>query len=271
MRNRVQGFTMVELLVVLAILAILAAMLIPAVSQVIESAHRATCAAQLKGLSNAYQAYAAEIGYFPPLYSWEEFDEVQREYVNLRVNDNARIYASGSEYGWTPGFGPLFFHQRVTNADDFICPEVRKTNEPWWHSSPEPSYMWFHGDEVNAHPDVIMSAYADSGGNPGGYDSFASYCIRPGLFPHTLEALEREGIRAIMADNFNSPEAVEVRHSDGVNVAYLDGTVRYWASPLLWDPDEALMKNASMGETVSGDLEDVADTEQGKVWEMFDH
>jgi prepilin-type N-terminal cleavage/methylation domain-containing protein/prepilin-type processing-associated H-X9-DG protein len=59
------GFTLVELLVVLAIVGLLVALLLPALQIVRESARRMTCAAKLRDLGVAMNAFYASHGHFP--------------------------------------------------------------------------------------------------------------------------------------------------------------------------------------------------------------
>lgn len=65
MHKSKSGFTLVELLVVLAIIGILSAMLVGAVQYARESARRATCVANLHQIGVALQEYHDKYGLFP--------------------------------------------------------------------------------------------------------------------------------------------------------------------------------------------------------------
>lgn len=70
-RRRIRGFTLVELLVVIAVIAILASVLFPVFAKVKQAAHRAACLSNLKQIGYAVRMYQDDYsGAYP---SWGDY------------------------------------------------------------------------------------------------------------------------------------------------------------------------------------------------------
>ena len=65
MKKTDEGFTLIELLIVIVILGILAAVVVFAVGGITDQGDQSACAAELKTLEVAVEAYAAQEGPYP--------------------------------------------------------------------------------------------------------------------------------------------------------------------------------------------------------------
>lgn len=96
--KRVRGFTLVELLVVLAIIAVLLSMLMPAVQMVRESARRTTCLSNLRQIGLATRDYTDTFEHYPHAaviyqgagwtYYLQPYIELQNVYNSFANNKN---------------------------------------------------------------------------------------------------------------------------------------------------------------------------------------
>jgi prepilin-type N-terminal cleavage/methylation domain-containing protein len=78
------GWTLVELLVVLAILALLFALLLPALNASRQAAFRVRCQSNLRGWGQAIHAYLAVRERYPPAATWREGERPDRRPIPAR-------------------------------------------------------------------------------------------------------------------------------------------------------------------------------------------
>ena len=97
MRTR-RGFSITDLLIIIAVLAILVALLLPALNTVRESARRSTCIANHKQLALAIKTYEEQRRTYPPSAYTIHPTEGREAYVEGKISS----LVPGSTEGDTP-------------------------------------------------------------------------------------------------------------------------------------------------------------------------
>ncbi len=214
------GFTLVELLVVVAIISLLLSLLVPVLSRARELTRRAHCAANLHALGRGWCTY------------WQEYDN---GFPGLTRNDavsQSCIYIYHNHR--IVNTGRLWKAELLPGEKVFVCPTTDgNTSDPWFD------------DEHGAYP-PWRSPNPWPPGHTGYHHCRMTYCTRRmnaydrSDVPHSSYERERPfmlrttGVGGIanaagfsfMADNVNNPELAKMSHYPGVNVLYLDGHVR---------------------------------------------
>jgi len=170
------GFTLIELMVVIAIIVVLAALLFPVFTAVRQKAREAQCTANLHQLGIALKAYMADQHLYPPAPYYE--------------SDPAATPPGPHYYG---GFSALY-PEYITDLNLLLCPNDREAQNrsddakarvyssyngvvDW--TNPDPDLIWefetmpFNGED---RPERLYNYYGysvDASGNSDGYDEYA--------------------------------------------------------------------------------------------------
>lgn len=220
------GFTLIEVLVVVAIIAILAAILLPVFSRARESARRASCQSNMKQLSLAFQHYTQDYdGHYPALVAPDSVDASQ-----------APPYTY--PFGWADALYPY------TNTTQLLqCPSEPNDADPdpekagfsdyWYNGSfsknpfvtaqgiaeaqvTQPSLTFLLGDGVTGLASQGQNGSLDMdgvGGKP------LPYCPNK---PLTIVKMPLDPVVARV-----DADGGAQRHLEGANYAYADGHVKW--------------------------------------------
>jgi prepilin-type N-terminal cleavage/methylation domain-containing protein len=145
-----RGFTLIELIVVVALIAVLVGLLFPAVQKVRESAARSQCQNNLKQLGLAIHGYAgANNGQLPPLFSSVLIENVATVHVFfftlLPYLEQDNLYRAGVGAGNGGGTTGLFWTGMTPNGPlyssgfvkVYVCPadSTNSTSQPVTNAS----------------------------------------------------------------------------------------------------------------------------------------
>lgn len=143
---RRHGFTLVELLVVVAIIGILSSMLLPSLARAREAARRASCANNLRQLGMSILMYADESdGTFPPI---------------------QEMGAPGCLTGYMPPLmmrGSAMYPEYLTDTRILICPSDFRAKEEYygghWSEQDQPALVGSHVSVVPCRIDDLSYQY----------------------------------------------------------------------------------------------------------------
>ena len=177
--KRFRGFTLIEMLVVVAIILVLAAMLLPALSKARESGRNAKCVSNLRQLQIGSINMAGVSGYLPYAASWLEIqsDGTKKHKAGWvawwdQLPDATTVTGNNAWYdanGYTSiTNGALWKY--VKGADVYLCPTFA-LKSVCNQNSPKRSYGMVTnmiGSEYNILnlPAVKTMLYCDDGGLP---------------------------------------------------------------------------------------------------------
>ena len=237
---RSRGFTLVELLVVVAIIALLVSLLMPSLTRVKELARRTLCATNLHAIGKAWHFYFNENDNKPGALHhphdellWGDTLSQWNSFLHTKDWRLGPYYLGGGKL-WQAGLldqpgvfvcpslerpsGQYYNQQRW--AWRYVCPNAwRATLKNFWPPIPTHSSWTTYGRRRNNYYDNPGLASV-AGGDHSDDQIQLSYT--------GVGAVKQPGTFSWMADTFVAPEVALESHVPTVNVLYLDGHVKYW-------------------------------------------
>lgn len=202
-RQRVAGFTIVEMMVTLSIIALMIALLVPLLGRTREAAHRLMCAANLRQIGVGLSLYGSTHADRLPSTVFARGDDPQpQEMITLTTGtrEDPEEQADWDGLGWLIGDGRMF----VDSPMVLFCPSHRGAHRPEFAAKDLASHNVFQRIYVNYHYVGDLDRALDR-----------------------TRRLDSDPNQALVADGMR--ELSDINHIDGSNVLRSDGSVSYWA------------------------------------------
>ncbi len=226
------GFTLVEILIVLAIIGILAAILLPVFASAREAARRASCASNLKQLALGFTLYTRDNGgFYPPISPWQG-----RSWCSL----------------WADRIFPYARSENIFECPDAEGGEFKAGCPPEFNDpSANPALRTPDGKLLRYHGSYAMNAFSGSVERvlSGGVDH-GGITTRPDRPIHEVRyrrpsstILLLDGLSEFLSPSTQKPpyEGVEglqkygldILHGEGDNVCFVDAHVKWLSAQAL--------------------------------------
>jgi prepilin-type N-terminal cleavage/methylation domain-containing protein/prepilin-type processing-associated H-X9-DG protein len=206
-----RGFTLIEMLVVMAIIGILAGMLFPTFARARDAARKISCLSRVKQLTTAVLMYSADNDdRFPP---------------------SAYMPPSGSHIPVPPDspIWPAYIAEYVGNHDVFICPDCG--DESYYADTWEERGVLSIGLNQNLEDRHVNVPYCPSYFN----EPVRTIMLADSTPPSEDVPFEKARGFQVQPDREpNTQAAVGCRHFRGTNIGFVDGHAGWFISERIW-------------------------------------
>jgi len=231
--RRREGFTLVELLVVVAIIALLVSILLPSLSRCKELARKVVCKASLNALGKGWQMYWEAYDYRTP-HMFNPLKQVTDCYsqFNFVIYICSAAFVDGRYEGTTgqPDYvnaGKLYDTEFIGSERTYVCPTVESDAGGNWFNEDNPWPVNRKHHTTMTFGTRRMQNYDD----PSLANQFNHYDTRDDnimIWSTGVERIPHASSFSFMADSFRMPSVALMSHVPGVNVQYLDGHVGFY-------------------------------------------
>ena len=224
-RKTRRGFTLIEVLVVVAIIALLMAVLLPTLKRAREHARTTQCTGQLRELMRAALYYAGDHGGRLPG-------------TGITNAQFAGQYDAGTRSDWLSWFGTwtvmIDMSQRGTSKAWANAPRGGRLYK--YYRDPDllrcPSAKLYNGKFSYSTPENVSMAMKDPTGQRNGLPPIMSKVKHPSLAIQFLDEDELNGLSSYsLDDGFGEPDMFADRHLGKAAVAFFDGHVAAYYFP----------------------------------------